>query len=522
MKTMVGAATVWSSLSIAVVLVSSLGANEEPTPEELLEEKWHRIVRFDENGLPTERWVDLHANRRADAFMPKAEKFDHGRYATWAETDPLGAITHADETLTGNDRLGGIFRALSVWATNDPESALAWSVKQPLGHNRTNFIVNVLAWWALHDGKAAAGHLDLVEPGRARERMVEKVARGWTKQDPFEAAAWIMTLPDSDGQRLAVYEVGASLVEKNEKRAIAMMLDLSPGEQRNHFVRGCLVELARRDPEQAFGLTVDLLPSPLHQNNLLPLVFQHWCREDYDSALDAVMAMSDGSIRSRLLSDVVTNGIRDDLETVIARVESLPRGVSRDHVLNRVVGSLAYNDPVMASKFADEIDDLGVWESASRNVVNHFYKSDQEGAINWIKSINSTHRRAFPLQAILGQLALIDLEQATQLALASFHSPQGLPRRALLGEIALHLARHDPLEAVAWVETLDQKHPRIREVEMPVYAMWSQQDRAAADAWRMKREEDRRARLMLDQAPKEDEVMEELTPFSTKPGLFVQ
>lgn len=481
---MVGVGLVISDIGLA------LWAEEEPAPEELLEEKWHRIVRYDENGLPTERWVDLHANRRTEAFLPKEEKFDDGRYATWAETEPLEAITHADETHTGNDRLGGIFRALSVWATNDPEPALAWSVKQPLGQNRINFIVNVLVWWAMHDGAEAAKHLDLVVPGRARERAIQKIANGWTKQDPFDVAEWIVGLPASDGQRAALYEVGASLVEKNEERAIAMMLEFASGEQREHFVRGCLVELARRDPEQAFGLAVDLLQSPLHQNNLLPMVFQHWCRVDYDGALEAALAMTEGSIRTRLLGDLITNGIRDDLETVIARVESLPRGLSRDQILNRVVGKLIFNDPVMASKFADEIDDMDVWGGASRNLVDHYFKSDRDGAIEWIESIESNHRRAFPLQMILGQLATADLEKATRMALASTHHPKDLPRRMLLGVIASEIARLDPVRASVWVESLDWGHPETRGAEAIVGMQWRQVDEVAAEAWRAKRAEE--------------------------------
>lgn len=315
-------------------------------------------------------------------------------FSSWAESDPLGALAHANDMGRGGafvkptilrswasldpvnaakyfDDNPDEFREMGwgrgrggsgagviarEWAKADPDGAMAWA-RGLEGDDRVTAVTSVAGEMAVTDPAGAAAAVAKLDPGD-RARAYGEVAEQWARQD-FEAAeAWISTLTG-----------------ESKDRAMAEALDV----------------LAGSDPRAAAD-KVAMIADADQRGDAVRDVATSWARENPPEAAEWLFSQDAGDDR-RAMRGVIGNWVRQDPAGALEFIESRPAGEGRDTAAQTYLWMNRDGDPREAVSLAETIADERGRERTVRMVADRWMDQDEAGARNYIEQTGALGER---------------------------------------------------------------------------------------------------------------------------------
>lgn len=181
-----------------------------------------------------------------------------GEYAimltAWAKTDPLGALTYAEEN-TGTAFARQTI--LSTWAQSQPDAAIAWAQEnfesKEGGNNDANpWMVGIIKGLAGSDLNQATTLLEELPYSRGRGDALSSVLSKLRTQGMDDAKAWALNLTDERLQSGAISRLAAEMADEDPAGTLAWVETVSP-EALERSASNVVQRWAEDDPESAMA-----------------------------------------------------------------------------------------------------------------------------------------------------------------------------------------------------------------------------------------------------------------------------
>jgi len=332
-------------------------------------------------------------------------------YRAWAHADLEAAVSHAatlDSTtrahamraffeldlpdwrletlakqLDGEAMLAAI-RASEERPGDDGDFASAW--QSALGvqdEERLQRLANLALVWVAEDPVAAMEAASSIKALQL-SLMVQTIAfRKWVEDDPSAAIAWLAGKESTFNVQPLTQTVMATLSNQGMAHAISF-LDTMPDRLRNHGERG-LISVLMAYNTRVEGTDLDTL-----------LNWYETIKPERQEQLAGSLAM----------------GLADhDPDRALAWVASLERRVG-GRAMNGLIGRVAHNDPALAKRMVDRIEDTDLLVVAARAVANTEALQDARDALEWASSLSNEAARIAAVSAAFGRWSNVDPDGA--------------------------------------------------------------------------------------------------------------
>ena len=307
-------------------------------------------------------------------------------------TDPAQAIPLLDEI--HDDKLGLEFlnEAVAAWILSDPNAAIEWFRNQPSSPFKNKIALTMFNKTLIRNPLVARQVFEAAPSLGTRENMTH-LAHAWARSD-FEAAKSFVTSQD-------------------EPRF------------KNAGLAAIMGEWGRRDPAAAIAYLKESFPLFEGGHSIAHFeLIRGWAEKDPAAAFDFAKGFKPGPAIMGATFFALESWIKDDPQAAVAAMES------------------------MSDK---------VYPSAS--IVSDWAKIDLDSAKEWLKTYDHKSRYS-GMSSLISDLAKKDFKKAAQLYqefTESSEGPESDPNKSLEGagrDLARTWARHNPEEAIAWVDSL--------------------------------------------------------------------
>jgi hypothetical protein len=279
---------------------------------------------------------------------------------SWAQTDPSGLLTWADNNLTGKAFDTATNTAIETMGNTDPAAAAA-ALAQISDASVINQSVPALATaWAQQNVTAALTWAQSLPTTNddVRQSALNNVLGTWTDTDPAGASAYLQQNlgTDPDFGKLAS-QLATNWGKTDPQAALAWAQSLPPGDAQNSTVAAAVSQLATVDPQAAWNDAQQL--SGGAQDKTLGNVITAWADQQPDQAAEALANMPEGADLDTATTNVAKSWLRQDPDAASDWVDTLPEGTARDDAVTQVVSALSNKDPATAFDWATSIGNQG-------------------------------------------------------------------------------------------------------------------------------------------------------------------
>ena len=387
-------------------------------------------------------------SKRSDALVQVAQGWaqsDPEAALTWARSLKKsdgrdGAVFNVLSHMASQDpkRVAGMMNQLSnnhqtllirsitfAWIKKDQDSALAWLESLPASQARSQGYNSAIQSLTSKDPKAASDLLDHV-PINDRARTAGNIASAWVSKDPLAARDWVTQLNDPQSMQAGLERILGVWTNKDPQSAMDF-LDNDAQELPLRNLNNLYANLANNLPESDRLTALDWarqIHNDKYRRTVLSPLYRTWASRDAKGLTDHLGAIEDPEERSIAFSAVASqmpvrepdtalewfgglekeeqNSIGPDFLSSLVRMDPNQATEIFDqlvdsgdetttnsirHSADSIGTAMAQTDPVVAARWAEQIDDEETRVKAVEGVVNSWIQFDSFGASEWISSL---------------------------------------------------------------------------------------------------------------------------------------
>lgn len=301
--------------------------------------------------------------------------------------------------------------------------------------------LDATARMSVEEVRAALDRIREMDPGPARIMAENALVRRWAQLEPLKTLEWIK--------------------------------DVREPARRHDLKREILLGWAATEPLQA--LVYVEMESDKPDGERLRNVFEGAKSADAETAM-AFLSRIDETKYGRAAAEIVGHQFTRDPEIVLGRIESMPDGPLKQMSVDRVVDQWARYDPASAKAWMEAHVTPETRLSAHVELGESWARVDPQGATAWFQHLPADQQNPRILDRIVRRWIQYEPETGTEWLRGQPPSPVFDNPRT---ERAMHAARTDPAEALAWVQTISDPNRRTS-TEEHVAWQWFSRDRTAA------------------------------------------
>ena len=242
-----------------------------------------------------------------------------GEYAlllsAWAESDPMSALTYAQENTGGRFATETI---LSTWATLDPLAAIRWAEQNHEGDGANPHMAGVIRGIAASDPALATRLLTEMPRSRERGDALDAILPHLLTQGNDAARQWIESLGDESLRSGAMMRVAERFAETDPAGTVSWLL---------------------QNPNEATQRRMDD-------------VFNTWTRKDPQAAMQSLASLPAGEVRTDALRGIVSAVSSSDPAMGLSIMDRHSADVNNDVVRNFVWHAFGSDPAAAASQIA--------------------------------------------------------------------------------------------------------------------------------------------------------------------------
>jgi hypothetical protein len=276
-------------------------------------------------------------------------------YILAAEQEPLKVLSR-DDLEFGPEDEGLQLSIFNTLARQDPAAAIRWLDAQSMEDgDKSDFQSGIALGLLAHDPRRGLDYIlenPSVFPGSGMGPLIAGLRLPAAARDGL-----IEALPDPRYAKLRptlskmILESSLATARVAELREQSAALQLG-GEQITHFIRDHSSHLMQRDPDAAAAWMKDALPADQYPS-MVSTAIRHWTERDFNAAA-----------------------------TFLGTME---RGPARDQSIREFADVVASMEPESAAKWAAEIEDPTLRQSALREVGRSWLHLDPGAARAWME-----------------------------------------------------------------------------------------------------------------------------------------
>lgn len=323
------------------------------------------------------------------------------------------------------------------------------------------------------------------------------IFKRWVLDDQAAAmAAWSQLDEKTQGSRLRTMVESLSEVDVNA----ALQLQLAYGKMTSsdsYAYRDVIRKWAQQDLASARE-ALALVPRGAHED-AYSAYFDVLIESDRGQAMEQAQALEGFTDKKRALSQIYRNWLDEDVDGALAALanESTPEdyfsswtlardhpeklmtwafenmsGNEQDYIIGSAMRSMVREDNLeMAMNYLATLPYGEAYERSLSSLASEWAEDDPQAAIAWARQLEDPSDQRRALGSVMWRYARDDPEAAKALYLSLDAEQQG----HLDDNIIRPLTQRDPLEAMAWIDSLpgDVNRTELRE---QAYQEWARQD----------------------------------------------
>lgn len=397
----------------------------------------------------------------------------------WAKDSPYEALAYArsiEDEKSRNELLRSVSTALSK---DDPVGALELldSLPRPSGRNRYSWSSNravIIKEWAKIDQEAALAYVYGIENNQDRKQLLQNLSYQFVEVDPMLALSLASEADDrwfnSSGN------VISNWTRHDKGAAWAYLQSLSDSQYKSRLVGHYFSQAGNEDPHLTIGLIQSSLTGETRKNSL-STVFSNWVRNDYDSAIAYIETLPSGKDRNDVINSIAYSlAEANDPDVALAWVMENATGRTQTNAMRSIIDRLSQKDPAKAVNMLNTLPYGRSYSNAVRTLADNWGSHDPEAAYNWISSLPDGPERENAFRSLSRGAAQLDADRAYVIAT---QMPEGKERTQMLTEIASAKAKNDPQSTANWVMSFPDEKLRNSAMRQVVDS-WAEIDPLAA------------------------------------------
>ena len=276
----------------------------------------------------------------------------HAIAVQWAIDDPSAAAVWAMEQLPAGRPMDTTVRVIVWdWASRDAETASEWALNLDDDHTKAGAVSTVTMALAKTDPSAAADFLRNMTEGETKISMLGSIAYQWAERDLEAASDWAGALSADEGRDYAIAQIGAYRAASDPDAALAWADSLSQDDARDSAIGGVAAQLAVTDLARSKNMA---------------------------------LLLGECAGREKAFSTIVYAMLRDEPDLVLAWVDGLPAGRSKDQAVAALANSTVASDSAEACRLSETIQDTSIRTPALDRSVRAWRSTDATAADAWI------------------------------------------------------------------------------------------------------------------------------------------
>jgi hypothetical protein len=259
----------------------------------------------------------------------------------------------------------------------------------------------LLQKWTKMDPKAAMAFVEGQQGnGGARFGGMATVLQTWAKSNPQEAIAW------AKASAAAAAATAGAEGENGGGGGFGRM-------DGNWAMTTVIGQLARTDIGQALQLAQGETGNRRGQLTNT-LVSQLVSQRGEDGARDAVMGISDETLRNSMIRQLAGRIANDDPQKALSWVNTLPAGTAKSGALADAISEWAQQDAAAAATYMTTLPTGPETDAPRARFALSVVRTDPAGAVAWANSITNPETRTNSLTQVVGAWMRTDAQAAQQ------------------------------------------------------------------------------------------------------------
>ena len=371
-------------------------------------------------------------------------------------------------------RAADIRAPLDVIGRQDPDRALVLARERVVTREQRAFYSSLFAQLTAADPAAAVSRLALVPAGESRDYALRALADGWAARDLPAALAWAQQLAAPD-RAPALEAVLVALAPVDPKQAMDIARQTLTGAALDRTLTAALQSLTAVNPAEAGALVRTLAPGEVQTRAALD-VARALTEQSPAEALAWAGSLSAGKAQDLALVHILEVWAAGHPRDAGNHVVALPPGSLQETAAGRVARVWGAADPVGALAWAQTLVSEETRSGALVTIASAWAQRDPAAAVHWAAATPTLAG-----EALSGALSYWVQQDAG--ATRNFvQTLAGDTQVRAAAAIAPALAQADPLQAVAWTQTLSE--PAARDAALAAaYARWRLNAPGTAQAW---------------------------------------
>lgn len=279
---------------------------------------------------------------------------------------------------------------------------------------------------------------------------------------------------DGDQIRQVLGSIGGAEQEENRPRSLDELAAWIPKDeipdtlkasseilndpQRSHFQKWLLLRQGWANPVSAMTLAGGIEGKIVNDegeddsNAYFQLaVLDNWMRTDLTGAFNWVCGLPDGDARQRALEKIVPTLAANDPQNTLARLNDL-KPAADERIYTLLFARWAAHDPAQAIQQRQLIPGHDQGDAILCTIVTVWMSQQPEAALDWVKFQPDSESKTKALEICIGELAKTDVPGAMMMAESL---PEGDLRNMVIAGLYNEWAARDSKAAMHWLEKPD-------------------------------------------------------------------
>jgi hypothetical protein len=463
----------WSSGELKAAAEYLTEYRKEPNAERLLSVVLIRWNAVDPQAALLQT-LELHDLRENNAMRLVLEQL-----TDWAREDFDGVWQYAGE-LKGQPELAGRLRyaALSTLAESDPGAALDLYLSLDNADRMEGVIGSIAVELAKVDLPRAKALLTDASK-RDQEAIVSGIMRFYAESDPAAGIAYFAELPAGLAKpHPMAYTLLSPWMRRAPQEAIAAIQAQLVGDRQRQSLSIAMSLWSQQDMDGVIDWLLPRLEDPAMVQAWQSLSYT-LVRSDPIRGIELIRAHPElDGVQSPYFSAWVQDDVDAALDWALANLES----AELSDTLSQSVHSIAYSDPVAATRIVDLMPMSDSRDGALATVARRLANQDVDLAMEWVLQQPEDAAQRNALSGVMSVWTEQAPEAAAQYLQYQFQTENELLRQQMVRQVAGTWAEKDPIAALDWVDGLDNQS--LSEAAMGnILFEWSRNDLSAASAY---------------------------------------
>ncbi len=361
--------------------------------------------------------------------------------------DPQRALGLVRKAAEGDDSIF-LFQVFSEWGNQDPEAAKA-ALNQLSGRNADHARMALIFSLTLTDPKAAWDYtLTLPPTSEGYQDAQVRVVQQWAKNDPKAALKAALSISDATVKGQATSCAIRNWAQSDFGGALKYAVSVEDSTVRADILRS-LSNNSSGNRKELLGAVLDHMPPGDGFQQAVSSIFSGWAGDNPSEAVAAISQLPPGRVFSNAANQIASQWAHGaaNKQEVVDWVRTLPEGEARSNSLSSAFNEWSASDPQAALKALSSLS-LDDKKSAASALVSGWSRKTPEAALQWASSITDAGERTSIVQTAVSQWASTRPDAAARYVERLPESERSGPMQAVVN----NWASKDTEAAAAWVE----------------------------------------------------------------------